>query len=146
MSSKNKSTIFSIFYKDFQIAVIAGLLVLVGIVWLGSAIILPKIGNKEAALLLAFENEGKGRMFQGEVIEGMTILDALITSSEAGEIKLRYVMEENKNKITIMELNGYYASLSPGHLAFYLNSRKVGTEEIHSVLIKPGDKITVKLE
>lgn len=101
--------------------------------------------TNEATLVLSFENGGQGRMFTGEVVSGMTILEALFASSEAGNIKLEY--ETNKdNKITISRLDGYYSQKADQILAFYLNGLKIDKEDIHFTAIKPGDRVEVKLE
>lgn len=115
-------------------------------VWLVvSFLISPDRYNREATLILAFENEGKGRIFQGEVVAGMTIFDALIASSEAGQIKLDYDMDSD-NKIKIETLNGYYDILKDQYLVFYLNNGKIDRESIHTIEIKPGDTVEVRLE
>lgn len=99
--------------------------------------------SNEAALLLAFENGGQGRMFVGEVVNGMTILDALITSAAAGNIQLKYNI--NDNGAVVLGLNGY--DLNNGkQLAFYLNGHKINESEIHLTRVKPGSKIIVSVE
>ncbi len=106
----------------------------------------PSPKSQEAVLVLAFENEGRGRMFTGEVKEGMTILDALITSSEAGQIALKYNQDANKG-VKITGLDDYYnSSTTNKSIAFYLNKSKVSEKDIYKVAIKPGDKIEIQLE
>lgn len=120
---------------------------LIGAVFLFSivAVFFNPFGTKEATLLLAFENNGQGRMFTGEVVNGMTILDSLLVSSEAGQIKLIYHLDQN-GKLIIEELDGYTAGASDKKLAFYLNGVKMATEEINRATISPGDKIEVRIE
>lgn len=120
---------------------------LVGAIFLVSlvAVFFNSFKTKEATLLLAFENNGQGRMFTGEVVSGMTILDALLVSSEAGQIKLGYHPEQD-GKLVIEELDGYTAGTSGKELVFYLNKGKVSVQEINRVAIHPGDKIEVRIE
>ncbi len=125
-----------------------------GLLWAGAVLIVLVAVNyffpflrqsKEATLVLAYEDGGKGRVFQGPVIDGMTILDALITSSKAGQIELKYGLNEN-GKMRINSLDGYDRATSEKILVFYLNNQKIDQELINSTPIKPGDNIEVRLE
>ena len=95
--------------------------------------------------MLAFENNGQGRMFEGEVIENMTVLDALVVSSNAGKIELKYSVSAD-GKVFISGLDGYNRTTNPKKLVFYLNGFKIYDEQINSTIIKPGDNIEVRLE
>ena len=99
----------------------------------------------EATLILAFENGGSGRMFTGEVVPKMTVLDALIASSEAGQIDLKYIINSD-GRAKITELNSYTGVLEKRHLAFYLNNKEIGEGYINTAEIHAGDTIEVKLQ
>lgn len=101
--------------------------------------------TQEASLLLAFENNGKGRTFQGEVVDGMTVLDALIVSSGVGQINFQHNIDVN-NIAHIISLDGYNKVSAQKHLVFYLNERRVDESEINTTKIKPGDVIRIVLE
>ena len=84
-------------------------------------------------------------MFQGEVIADMTILDALVASSEAGQIAFKYNMDEG-NGVNIISLDGYSKALSGKQMVFYVNKKRVDERDIYTVKIKSGDTIKIKLE
>jgi hypothetical protein len=79
------------------------------------------------------------RMFEGEVISGMTILDALTASTLAGNIQLDYRIT-GSDMISIKSIDGYKPENKP---VFLLNDRPVEPEEIGKKTIKPGDYIYV---
>ena len=145
MSSLKKSTFINILYKKSQL-VIGGLLVIAVLIFLSAAIYfdLFTLQSKEASLLLSFEGD-KGRMFVGRVSEGMTILDALIVSSNAGQIRLEYSVSAD-GRVMIYGLDGYNPDSSDKKMIFYLDQRRIDVEQIGSVTIRPGDSIEVRLE
>lgn len=98
--------------------------------------------SKEAALLVDFDNIK--RMFAGEVIGGMTILDALNASVAAGQIKLTYYVDSDNNT-RVKEINDHTTNRDI-QFTFYINSRKIDQSELNKTPIRPGDKITIKLE
>lgn len=100
------------------------------------------VSKNEAALFIDFDNMKK--VFAGEVVEGMTVLDALNASVAAGQIKLTYHVDiSNNTKVT--EINNHEANGNE-QFTFYINSRKIDPSELNKTHIKPGDKITIKLE
>lgn len=101
--------------------------------------------NGEATLLLAYENNGQGRMFTGKVVNGMTVLDALIVSSQAGQIGLKYDLDDD-GRLVILQLDGYDSENSDKKLAFYLNQKRIDNRLIVSTTIQSDDYIEVKLE
>lgn len=104
-----------------------------------------KLGNQgsgEATLLIDFENVR--RKFQGEVVEKMTVLDAVNAATAAGEIKLIYSVDR-ENNTKVMEINDHL--LEGGRrFAFFVNSKKLGSSELNKTFLKPGDEIVIKLE
>ena len=105
----------------------------------------PRTSRGEATLLLAFENDGHGRMFVGEVVEDMSILDALAISADAGQIEFKYIINSD-NKLRIMELDSYISTLGDKKISFYLNNHKIDEGSIHLIAIKASDIIEVDLE
>lgn len=104
-----------------------------------------KLGDKgsgEATLLIDFENVR--RKFQGEVVEKMTVLDAVNAAVAAGEIKLIYSVDR-ENNTRVVEINDHL--LDGGRqFAFFVNSKKLGSNELNKTYLKPGDEIVIKLE
>lgn len=99
------------------------------------------LGN-EAALSIDFND--MQRMFTGEVIDGMTVLDTLNASFAAGKIKLAYYVDSNNNT-KVKEINDHEAD-EDVQFAFYVNSYKIDSSKLNKIQIHPGDKITIKLE
>lgn len=97
--------------------------------------------DKEATLLIDFDN--MKRMFKGEVVENMTLLDALNISAEAGKIKLRYVVDSG-NHTAVAEINDHVAGNK--NFSFYINNKTVKTDDLNKTIVNPGDEITIKLE
>ena len=104
--------------------------------------VFKNVSKNEAALFIDFDNLQK--VFAGEVVDGMTILDALNASAVAGQIKfVYYVDSDNNTKIT--EINDHAAN-EDVQFTFYINSRKLDPSELNKTRIRPGDKITIRLE
>ena len=102
----------------------------------------PIYKGRGAALLIDFDN--MKRMFEGEVTEKMTVLDALNASVTAGQIKLRYVVDANNNT-TVFEINDHIA-IGDKNFSFYVNEEKVDTKDLNRTFINRENKITIKLE
>lgn len=83
------------------------------------------------------------RVFEGAVVENMTVLEALQASALAGNISFEYAVE--KGEFTIKKLNGYDAAKGRT-LVFYVNESRINTDQIYSRFINPGDVIVVKTE
>ena len=98
--------------------------------------------SKEAALLVDFDN--MRRMFAGEVVEGMTVLDALNASVAAGQIKLKYDVDDG-NDTKISEIDDHTVN-SDTQFTFRINSRELDSSELNKTQIQPGDKVTITLE
>jgi len=95
----------------------------------------PKIGSNEAALIINY-GETK-RAFIGEIIEGMTISDALLVSAKAGNFDFDYEGGVLK-RIGEFEINGKKWNI-------YLNGYKA-EESLDKVFIEAKDKIELKFE
>lgn len=95
-----------------------------------------------AALMLDFEN--MKRMFEGEVTEKMTVLDALNASVAAGQIELRHTVDVNNNT-SVVEINDHLA-VGGKNFSFYINEKKFNTKDLNRTFVNPGDTITVRLE
>lgn len=99
------------------------------------------IDQPMATLVLDLGSEK--RIFEGEALENMTILDTLIVSSIAGNITFEYAYNENKG-VQIIHLNGHSTYDPLVGFLFYLNSRPVQVSEIDKISVKPGDSIKVE--
>ncbi|MBI2674224.1 MAG: hypothetical protein HYX22_00600 [Candidatus Yanofskybacteria bacterium] len=103
---------------------------------------LKNMSKKEAALFIDFDNMQK--VFAGEVVDGMTVLDALNASVTAGQLRLTYYVDGDNNT-KIEEINDHAAG-GDAQFIFYVNSRKLDQDKLNKTRIKAGDKITITLE
>lgn len=104
--------------------------------------VFKNVSENEAAVFVDFDNMKK--IFTGEVVEKMTVLDALNASVAAGKIKLIYYVDENNNT-QVLEINNHKADKKT-RFNFYVNSQKLDQKEINKTYIQADDKIVIKLE
>ncbi|MBI2057701.1 MAG: hypothetical protein HYT63_01830 [Candidatus Yanofskybacteria bacterium] len=87
--------------------------------------------------------KGDARAFSGEVVKGMTILDALLASAESANFRVEYLIE--KENLENLLINGLSDSLSVAWQA-YLNGKSVNIKNLNSIKIKSGDLMEFKLK
>jgi len=94
--------------------------------------------KNEARLVLDYNN-GSRRYFEGKVVKGMTVFDALKQSSEAGNFDIEYYF--NAEAIIVNAINGIGSDGKKW--TFYKNGNSINflTQEITS-----GDEIEVRYE
>lgn len=92
---------------------------------------------------LEIEIDGKTRVFEGEVINGMTVLEALQSSALAGNMALEYDIREGQ--LIIKSIDGH-KSIRSETISFYLNSKPIDTQKIYSIPINQGDILAVKIK
>ena len=100
-------------------------------------------GNSFATLAVNFDN--LKRSFEGEVVEDMTVLDALNMAMAAGKIKLNYSLDD-KNQTWIMEINDHLNKAGNRHFAFFINDKQIDSKDLNKVNLKAGDSIVIKYE
>ena len=91
--------------------------------------------EKEAVLVIDFGE--RKRAFTGEIIEGMTFLDALFASSKAGNFSFDFDKYVLKRVEQVEESEKKWNA--------YSNKEKV-EDYLDNILIEPGDKLELKLE
>lgn len=124
-----------------EIAYIIALLILASIFKISVNQLKQERGQEELATL-AVNFETEKRFFEGEVYDGMTILDALNAAMSVGEIKLNYVLDD-KNQTQIMELDGHINNNEGKHFSFYLNNKEINSQNLNNTYLKAGDKIEI---
>lgn len=121
--------------KTLYILGVIFLIVFIGLIYYFFQPKAEYFGQNQAALIINF---GKAkRAFAGETIEGMTIYDALITSSQTGNFDFDF-KDGDLKRIAEFEENEKNWNV-------YLNGKKV-EEPLDKVFIKAGDKIELKFE
>jgi hypothetical protein len=95
----------------------------------------PEKQDEQAVLIIDFGE--RKRSFSGEVIDGMTIIDVLSVSAEAGEFNFELI-DNYLIKINQIEQNDKKWTV-------YLNGRKID-QPLNQVLVELEDLIEIKLE
>jgi len=80
------------------------------------------------------------RSFEGQVVSGMTVLDALNASVVAGGIPLQFIIQDGQARI--VEIDGYNNSQP---IAVFLNGQQIDPSGIHSLPIRAQDEVVIKL-
>lgn len=96
-------------------------------------------GQAQTAGLMIYFDQDRKRMFEGPVIDGMTLLDTLEASAAAGNFDFDFALDDN-GKIKSVVLDG------SRRWQFYLNKEPVAIPNLPAVRIKIGDLIEAKLE
>lgn len=95
----------------------------------------PKILGK-ATLTIDFGNDSR-RSFEGDIVEGETLSDALTQASKAGSFS--YKVDEGDNLSAIES----FTKNSKQSWQYYVNGKKV-SENLKSITLQAGDEIVVK--
>lgn len=95
----------------------------------------PKIIGK--AVLTVDFSDGKERNFEGEIIKGETLLDALSQTSKAGNFS--YKLDKNNNLAAIDS----FTRNKNKSWHWYLNDKKID-KPLGEIILKSGDKILIK--
>lgn len=141
MKSKAKHNLLTGFFKEtlfVQVALAVIFVAVLGFFNWSLNILNPSPEQQYASLVLT--HEGETRKFEGEVVEGMTILDALNASTAAGNIELQYQLNAD-GSAKINQVNGYLSEDKKAY--FYLNKSEIKPEEVGRVAIKGGDTVEV---
>jgi len=114
--------------------------VIVAVVFVGGLLLIDRLNRNSATLTLRIENNE--RVFTGEVVPHMTVLDALNASVRAGNIPFRFAID--RNKTTILMFSGITRANISDRFIFFLNERKVDTDIINQVPVRSDDEIVVR--
>lgn len=99
--------------------------------------------NRSATLTLTFQNNGE-RVFQGGVVDGMTVLDAILASAKAGGINFKYFINPN-DETEILTIDGYSQINLNNQPTLFLNGSSIRIGHIHKIFINPGDEIKINI-
>lgn len=100
-------------------------------------------GNGQASLIIFFDRDHQ-RMFEGDVKEGMSVLQVLEASSKAGNFALRYSIE-NSGEVNLYSIDGKVNEIG-GKWLFFLNGKRLDTESINHQSVGKNDKIEARYE
>lgn len=98
---------------------------------------MPKIIG-EAKLIINFGN-GNERNFEGEIIEGETLVGVLIQASKAGDFSYKL---DGKNNLAAVE---NFAAQAGKSWHWYVNDKKID-KSLYEIILKDGDNILIKYE
>ncbi|MDP1628982.1 MAG: hypothetical protein Q8L57_00010 [bacterium] len=96
------------------------------------------LGADEALVFFDFGSANPQRFFAGQVVEGMTLLDALTVSAAAGNLDLEIAGNVGEEKI--VKINGLIDGRDGGSWNYYRGGAKI-TNTLSAQLIRPGDRI-----
>jgi len=100
-------------------------------------------GSSNAARI-EIDYETNRRVFEGDVLSDMSMLDALLAASRGGSFEVRYALLGDL--IDIMEIDSMIEDGLDGNWHFYLNGKEIRSAEIHKIKIRSGDEIFAKFE
>ena len=100
------------------------------------AVLFPAQSN--AYLVLDFGSSQ--RVFEGQVVSGMTVLDALNASVVAGGIPLQFTIQDGQARI--VEIDGYQGGQP---ITVFLNGQPIDPSGIHSLPISAQDEVVIRL-
>lgn len=131
--------------NHLQWLVVAVVIVIAGLVILSNEE-LNLTGSQQgfATMILHFSN-GRTRTFEGSTADKMTILEALYTSTESGDIRFVYSVDENNN-VKIAAINDELNNIGDKQWRFYLNGKPVKTEDINKIFVLPKAAIEARFE
>lgn len=90
---------------------------------------------------LAIEFNGYSRVFEGEVTDDMTVLDALNISMIAGNIPFQFTDKGDNAEFIILN----EADKPPYNIQISLNEQLIDTRHIKLIQVHPHDSIIVKI-
>ena len=101
------------------------------------------VSGSQAQLTINFDGV-KSRIFEGPVIDDMTVLQALYASSLDGKFDVRYALQDG-GAVALARIDGMI-NVSNKSWHFYLNKKLINTADINKIKIKAGDFIEAKYE
>lgn len=127
--------------------ILSGVMIIVFTVILGLASLVGGRFSAGRPAYLEFYLGEQKRAFEGEIVDGMTVLDAVSAAALAGNLIFKYTVDPLKNETSILAIDGYDRKEDPGKTTvFYLNSEKVESGKLHTIVVKPGDMIMVRIK
>lgn len=94
---------------------------------------------RTASMIINFSPDNQ-RAFEGETGEGLTILEALFSSTQNNDIKLIYTVDE-KNEVLVATIDGQPNNTGGKKWYFYINDEFIETKDINKVFVYPRDTI-----
>lgn len=144
MSDTNKKLPVDFFKKTIFVQIIL-LMVLFGVVYFTKLSFNLSDTENTGLATLIINTKTERRIFEGEVVKDMTILDALNMATAVGKIELNYAIDDS-GKVSVLEINGHTNNDSDKYFVFYLNSKKIDTKDLNKKTIRGGDKIEIQYE
>lgn len=128
---------FSIKKNLFSLIVLVAIMLALDFFTPGFDLLVFKFGRAAtASLVIDYGKEGI-RQFTGEVVQKMTIFDALMASSRAG-LKVDYT--SNGSGLTFLSIDG-----RSGPVKIKVNGRLILVEELNKISLTSGDLVEIEL-
>ena len=97
----------------------------------------------KAGLIINFDN-GQVRQFEGRVDPGMTVVQAIFSSSLGGRFEFRYYLDQNGD-VNLSSI-GRFANVGLKSWRFYINGQSVATKDLDRIQVKSRDLIEARYE
>lgn len=91
----------------------------------------------QAAIIIDFGSKGSERLFRGEVVKDMSLLDALLVSARAGNLELEIGGETGTE--VILKIDGLADGKDGGSWNYYLAGAKI-EKSLSVQTVNPGDR------
>lgn len=102
------------------------------------------IPGKTASLVLNFDS-GSKRKFEGPVIDGMTVLDALGSSAKGGNFQVNYTFTK-PGEVRLQSIAGRAHAIGGKAWHFYLNNKPIKVEYLDKIIIQKNDIIEARYQ
>lgn len=104
--------------------------------------VFDSVPTGNTASLTLYIREQK-RVFTGEVVPSMTVLDAINAAAVAGNIKFFFAIENNKTRI--MNFGGLTSANILNKYSIFLNDQRLDPASINTVPVQPRDSVVMKI-
>jgi len=91
----------------------------------------------QAAIIIDFGSKGQERLFRGEVVKDMSLLDALRASALAGNLELEIGGKDGTEEI--VKIDGLADGKDGGRWNYYLGGEKI-EKPLSAQTVSPGDR------
>lgn len=99
------------------------------------------LAAKSADLVVEY-GSGKSRRFSGEVVDGMTVLSAILATDAGAALKFKY--KTDNRSVIINSLDGYPGAKHKGSWSVSINRQPIDLSKINQTEVKSGDLIEFK--
>jgi hypothetical protein len=128
-------------FKNYWFWVVAVLVI--GVSFFYVSFDLPASNSRNLARLTIEFDKDNVKTFEGPVVDGMTVLQALNSASLGGGFDFRYSLDKD-GSVSLASIGG--AVNGPKNWHFFLNGKLIEIEKLDKIKISGGDSIEARYE